>query len=68
MEDRAVESTVYKTQWLATFRRGLGKLTIVYGESEDEAKRNALAYYRKNMTMVDMKPIDSVVERVEIIG
>ena len=68
MADIETKSTVYKTQWLATFRRGLGKPTIVYGESEDEAKRNALAYYRKNMTMVDMKPIDSVVERVEIIG
>ena len=59
---------IYKTQWLAHFKRGFGSPTIVYGESEAEARNNALAYYRKNKTLVDFFPIDSIVDYVTYIG
>ena len=60
--------TLYKTQWLAYFKRGLGEPTIVYGEDERTAKANALAYYRKNKTLVDYTPMDKIVDHVELIG
>ena len=60
--------TLYKTQWRAYFKRGLGEPTIVYGEDERTAKANALAYYRKNKTLVDCTPMDKIVDHVELIG
>ncbi|MBP5784046.1 MAG: hypothetical protein J6W16_00480 [Methanobrevibacter sp.] len=59
---------IYKTQWRAFYKPGLASSKIVYGESEDEAKRNALAEYRKSKTQVDTWSIDKVVDRVEMIG
>ena len=58
----------YKTQWKAYFKPGLGSPTIVYGESEAEAKNNALAYYRYHQAAIDKWPIDRVVHKVEFIG
>ena len=57
---------IYATQWRAYYKNGLMNTSIVYGESEDEAKKNALALYRKNQTAVDFFPIEKVVERVEL--
>ena len=68
METKIDSSRLYKTQWRAYFKRGLGSPTIVYGESEDIAKRNALAYYRKNCALMSDWPIEKVVDRVDIIG
>lgn len=59
---------IYKTQWRAYYKTGLGGPTIVYGESEREAMANALAEYRKSRTLVGMWPMEKVVERVELIG
>jgi len=59
---------IYNTQWRAYYKTGLGKPKIVYGESEHEAKANALAEYRKNRTLLDTWPMDRVVEKVELIG
>ena len=61
-------ATLYKTQWKAYFKSGLCNPTVVYGESEEDAKKNALAHYRKNQTAVDFFPIDKVVDHVEFIG
>ena len=68
MDNKTNLMTLYKTQWRAYFKRGLGSPTIVYGESEDIAKRNALAYYRKNCALMSDWPIEKVVDRVDIIG
>jgi len=61
-------STIYKTQWKAHYKRGLGGPETVYGESEDEAKRNALALFRKNNDSLWNWPINSIVDKVELIG
>lgn len=61
-------STICKTQWKAFFKHGFCSPTIVYGESESEAMRNALAHYRKNKTLVDFWGIEDVVDHVDFIG
>lgn len=58
----------FKTQWRAYYKNNLSSPKIVYGESEAEAKNNALAEYRKNKTMVDLWPVDKVVDYVEYVG
>ena len=68
MDNKIDMTTVYKTQWQAYFKRGLGKPVIVYGEDERTAKANALAYYRKNKTLVDYTPMEKIVDHVELIG
>lgn len=68
MDNKTDLMTLYKTQWRAYFKHGLGEPVIVYGEDERTAKANALAYYRKNKTLVDELPIDKIVDRVEFIG
>lgn len=59
--------TMFKTQWKAVFKNGDGE-AIVYGESEDEAMRNALAAYRKKKGALDYRNAGEVVKRVEFIG
>ena len=61
-------SKIYKTQWRAFYKNGIHPAKIVHGESEAEARANALAEYRKSKTMVDLWPIDKVVDYVEWIG
>ena len=68
MDSNANLTKMYKTQWRAYFKYGLGEPVIVYGEDERTAKANALAYYRKNKTLVDELPMDKIVDRVEFIG
>lgn len=68
METKVDSSRLYKTQWQAYFKRGLGKPVVVYGEDERTAKANALAYYRKNKTLVDYTPMEKIVDHVELIG
>lgn len=68
METKVDLSRLYKTQWRAYFKRGLGKPVVVYGEDERTAKANALAYYRKNKTLVDYTPMEKIVDHVERIG
>ncbi len=58
----------YKTQWCAHFKPGFGAPTIVYGESEHEAKCNALAFFRKNQGLVDFRKLNDIVSHVEWIG
>ena len=57
----------FKHQWKAYFKRG-GGTTIVYGNNETEAKYAALAAYRKTRTMVDLLPLEAVVESVDYIS
>lgn len=68
MDNKTDLMTLYKTQWRAYFKHGLGEPVIVYGEDERTAKANALAYYRKNKTLVDELPMNKIVDRVEFIG
>lgn len=58
---------LYKTKWKAVFKNGDGD-AIVYGESEDEARRDALAAYRKQKGAMDFRGIDEVVKSIEFIG
>jgi len=58
----------YKTQWKAYFKPGFGSPTIVYGESEHEARCNALAFFRKNQGLVDFRKLDEIVSHVDWIG
>lgn len=67
MKKRIDRNTLYKTQWIAYYKNSMLGPRIVYGESADEAKINALAEYRKAKTMVDKWPLDKVVARVEIV-
>ena len=53
--------------WKAYYKKGLCSPTDVYGGSEAEARKNALAYYRKRACLVDKWTIDDVVERVELL-
>ena len=59
---------LYKTQWMAYYKSGLMSPTVVYGESEAEAMKNALAEYRKGKTLVDRWPMEKVVKKVKYIG
>lgn len=68
MKDAAKVQELYQTQWRAHFKRGYGQPAIVYGESQEEAMRNALAYFRKNDGMLDFRPIGLVVDYVEPIN
>lgn len=67
MIEHADTSKLYKTQWMAYFKPGLGSPTIVYSETEREALANALAHYRKGMALVDKWPLEKVVDRVECL-
>lgn len=60
-------SRMYRTQWIAYYKSGLLGPRVVYGESTDEARLNALAEYRKAKTAIDTWPVDKVVDRVEIV-
>ena len=60
-------SNPWKTMWKAYYKKGLCSPTDVYGGSEAEARKNALAYYRKRACLVDKWTIDDVVERVELL-
>ena len=59
---------LYKTQWRAHYKKGLGSPRIVYGESEEEALRNALAEFRRTHGPIDNWPLNKVVDSVEFIG
>ena len=61
-------STLYKTPWRAYYKPGLGSPKIVYGETEDIARRNALAEYRFHAGAVDLSPMNKIVDRVERIA
>ena len=68
MDSNANLTKMYKTQWQAYFKRGLGKPVVVYGEDEMTAKANALAHYRKNKALLDYTPMEKIVDHVELIG
>ena len=68
MDSNVNLTKIYKTQWQAYFKRGLGKPVIVYGEDERTAKANALAHYRKNKALLDYTPMEKIVDHVELIG
>ena len=66
-DDKTLEK-LYKTQWRAYFKPGLGQPTIVYGENEETALRNALAYIRKVNDSLAFWPRARVVDHVECSG
>lgn len=58
-----------KLTFKAYFKPGLGQPIEIKAVDEPEAKKLALAYYRKNtgfVETVDFKPIDAVVDRIEV--
>jgi len=55
---------MFGTRWRAYYKHGLMNQTVVYGESEEEAKKNALAEYRKNSMLLDNWTADMVVDKV----
>ena len=58
-----------KNLFRVKYRKGLGDQIEVEASSVLEARKLALAEYRRNCTMVDMKPLDAVVsEDVEILA
>lgn len=59
---------IYKHQWRAFYKNGVNNTCIVYGETEADAMKNALAEYRRNLTGMSNMPLDKVVDRVEFIG
>jgi hypothetical protein len=67
-ENKINTSTLYKTAWRAYYKPGLSSPKIVYGETEDIARRNALAEYRFHAGAVDLSPMDKIVDRVEPIA
>ena len=68
MADDKTLAKLYSTRWRAYFKRGLGQPTIVYGENEEIALRNALAYIRKINDSLALWPRERVVDHVECIG
>ena len=68
METKNDLTKLYKTQWRAFYKKGLGSPRTVYGESEDEALRNALADFRRTHGPIDTWPREKVVDHVEFIG
>lgn len=60
--------SLYVTQWRAYFQHGIHAPTIVYGVDETEAKKNALAYSRKNNCSLWDWPIEKIVDHVELLG
>lgn len=50
-------------KWQVIYKHG-GGTSYVYGDTEHEAKLNALAAYRKRLTMLSDMPLDSVVKAV----
>lgn len=71
-ETEVVESKdpahLYKTQWRAYYKRGLGGPTIVYGETQEDALKAALAEYRRNSGLLENWPLNRIVDHVEYIG
>lgn len=59
---------LYKHQWRAFYKNGLHNTSIVYGETEADAIKNALAEYKRNATGMSMMDISKVVDRVEFIS
>ena len=68
MKDAAKVQKLYQTQWRVYFKRGLGQPSVVYGETEEEALRNALAFFRKDNSNLEMWPREQIVDHVEFIG
>ena len=59
------DGSAYSKAWNAFYKNGTcASPTVVYGTDEHEAKANALAYYRKNTTMLDMLPMNLIVDKV----
>lgn len=58
---------LYQKQWKAYYKPGLGAPQIVYGKDENEALVNALAYFRKNYTLVHTWPRERIVDHVEAL-
>jgi len=58
-----------KNLYRVHYRKGLGDPKTFEASSPLEARKLALAEYRRNCTMVDMKPLDAVVmQDVEILA
>lgn len=57
----------YAKQWKAFYNYGFGSPAVVYGKDEQTAKREALALYRKNRMFVDDRPLEKIVDRVELV-
>lgn len=58
-----------KHQYKVSYCQGLGVPAVFEADSPQEARKMALAEYRRNCTMVDEKPIEMVVaENVEDLG
>lgn len=57
----------YEHMWKATYKRGEGT-AIIYANSEEEAKKEALAHFRKQKMMVNFYTVDDIVAGVEFIS
>lgn len=53
----------FKQQWKVYFNRGEGQ-AIVYGNTENEARIAALAYYRKQKTQMDFCTTDQMIKNI----
>ena len=51
-------------KWRAYYKNGVCNQTIVEAPDETEAKKEALAFFRKNHEAVDPWPIEKIVDQV----
>ena len=68
-KERKKNMPTEKHFYRVTYCRGLGTPTVFEATCPQEARKMALAEYRRNVTMLDEKPMDMVVtNNVEDLG
>ena len=67
MEDHINYKKLFGTRWRAYYKNDLMNQTVVYAETEKEAKYAALAEYRRNSMLLDEWPVEKVVDKVVLI-
>lgn len=58
---------MFKHKWHVWFNHGMGQADV-YAPTLDEAQKEALAWCRKQKTLVEITPLSNIIQKVEMIG
>lgn len=58
---------MFKHKWHVWFNHGMGQ-TDVYASTQEEAQKEAIAWHRKQNTLVDRVSLSNMIQKVEMIG
>ncbi len=58
---------MFSHKWHVWFNHGMGQ-TDVYASTLEEAQKEAIAWHRKQNTLVDRVSLSNMIQKVEMIG